>query len=97
MYTTMCNVFFMYTLHHHKSGYALHYFDMTVAKVVVIIINDPSFLENGESMHNALKEHSGQRTVPNVYIHGSHVGGADDTKRVSQLFMYRWRNCYIVT
>lgn len=36
---------------------------------------------NGESMQSALVELSGQRTVPNVYINGAHVGGADATKQ----------------
>lgn len=30
-------------------------------------------------MQDALTEKSGQRTVPNVYINGEHLGGADAT------------------
>ena len=37
-------------------------------------------IENGEGMHAALKSYSGQRTVPNIYIGGVHVGGNDDTQ-----------------
>lgn len=36
-------------------------------------------IENGNAIQAALQEKSGQRTVPNVYISGDHVGGADDT------------------
>lgn len=34
---------------------------------------------NGAEIQSALVEKSGQRTVPNVYINGEHIGGADDT------------------
>ena len=33
----------------------------------------------GDAMQNALKDLSGQRTVPNIYINGKHLGGCDDT------------------
>lgn len=36
-------------------------------------------VENGSAIQAALLAKSGQRTVPNVYINGEHVGGADDT------------------
>lgn len=35
-------------------------------------------VEGGEEMHMALKQMSGQRTVPNTYINGVHLGGNDD-------------------
>lgn len=28
---------------------------------------------------NALQEKTGQRTVPNVFVQGKHIGGCDDT------------------
>ena len=31
-------------------------------------------------MHNALKQYSGQNTVPNTYIGGVHMGGNDELK-----------------
>ncbi|GBG81580.1 hypothetical protein CBR_g32572 [Chara braunii] len=37
--------------------------------------------EDGEDMQFALLEWTGQRTVPNVFIGGEHVGGCDDTVR----------------
>ncbi|XP_039263418.2 thioredoxin reductase 1, cytoplasmic-like [Styela clava] len=36
--------------------------------------------ENGEALQMALLELSGQKTVPNTYINGVHLGGADATK-----------------
>jgi len=38
--------------------------------------------EDGAEIQAALLEKSGQKTVPNVYINGSHVGGCDDTKKL---------------
>lgn len=35
--------------------------------------------ENGSALHSALIELSGQKTVPNVFINGKHLGGCDDT------------------
>ncbi|KAA8494083.1 Glutaredoxin-C6 [Porphyridium purpureum] len=40
---------------------------------------DLSTMENGGAIQNALLELTGQRTVPNVFIRGAHVGGCDDT------------------
>ena len=33
----------------------------------------------GEEIQKLLAEHTGQRTVPNVFVGGVHVGGASDT------------------
>ena len=33
---------------------------------------------NGDKIHQALKAVSGQNSVPNTYIGGTHVGGCDD-------------------
>eukprot|EP01135_Chromosphaera_perkinsii_P004544 Nk52_evm14s288 gene=Nk52_evmTU14s288 len=35
--------------------------------------------EKGVEMQNALKDMTGQGTVPNVFIKGQHIGGCDDT------------------
>ena len=37
-------------------------------------------MRDGEEIHNALKQHSNQKTVPNIYIGGVHIGGCDDLK-----------------
>mmetsp|Transcript_11067 Transcript_11067/g.13092 ORF Transcript_11067/g.13092 Transcript_11067/m.13092 type:complete len:155 (+) Transcript_11067:76-540(+) len=44
-------------------------------------IND---LDNGADVQDALLELSGQRTVPNVFIKGKHVGGNDDMQAASK-------------
>ena len=35
-------------------------------------------IPNGDQMHEAVKAHSGQRTVPLTYVNGVKVGGCDD-------------------
>ncbi|GFQ07723.1 glutaredoxin, partial [Phtheirospermum japonicum] len=42
----------------------------------VIELNNES---DGSEIQAALKEWTGQRTVPNVFIGGKHIGGCDDT------------------
>lgn len=37
-------------------------------------------VENGSELQSALKDISGQKTVPNTYIHGNHLGGCDAAK-----------------
>ena len=34
-------------------------------------------VENGSAIQNALLELTGQRTVPNIFINGKHLGGND--------------------
>jgi len=34
-------------------------------------------VENGPQFQNALYELTGQRTVPNVFVKGQHIGGSD--------------------
>ncbi|KAJ7353844.1 thioredoxin reductase [Desmophyllum pertusum] len=36
-------------------------------------------LDNGPTIQDKLKELTGQKTVPNVFIRGKHIGGASDT------------------
>ena len=38
---------------------------------------------NGAEVQAALAEKSGQRTVPNVFIQGKHIGGCDDTLKLA--------------
>lgn len=40
--------------------------------------------EHGPDIQNELMALTGQRTVPNVFVSGRHVGGADDTSRAMQ-------------
>ena len=37
-------------------------------------------IENGAEIQAALLDISGQRTVPNVFVKGKHLGGNDDTQ-----------------
>merc|ERR1712123_339216 len=39
-------------------------------------------ISDGPAVQAALAEKSGQRTVPNTYINGKHVGGCDDTLKL---------------
>ena len=41
-------------------------------------------ISNGSDIQNALKDISGQRTVPNIYIGGQHVGGNSDLQALAQ-------------
>ena len=38
----------------------------------------------GELYQTLLSEFSGQKTVPNVYIGGQHIGGCDDTLKLQE-------------
>jgi|TARA_B100000513_G_C11811418_1_gene155690 glutaredoxin 3 len=40
--------------------------------------------EDGAEVQAALAELTGQRTVPNVFIKGQHLGGNDDTQRANR-------------
>ncbi|XP_071748630.1 thioredoxin reductase 1, cytoplasmic isoform X2 [Lepeophtheirus salmonis] len=40
-------------------------------------------LENGSAIQQSLADKTGQRTVPNVFINGDHLGGADDTLKAA--------------
>ena len=35
-------------------------------------------MSNGGQIQDKLQEVSGQRTVPNIYINGKHIGGCDN-------------------
>lgn len=37
---------------------------------------------DGPEMQDALAEHSGQRTVPNIFIKEKHIGGCDSILRI---------------
>lgn len=40
--------------------------------------------DDGTAIQEYLAEKTGQRTVPNVFINGNHVGGCDDTLKLNQ-------------
>jgi glutaredoxin 3 len=41
-------------------------------------------MDNGSEVQAALLEISGQRTVPNVFIKGKHLGGNDDSQAAAR-------------
>ena len=41
-------------------------------------------MDDGNEIQDALLELSGQRTVPNVFVKGKHIGGNDDTQRAKR-------------
>ena len=43
-------------------------------------IHELDRMPNGSSVQQALAEMTGQRTVPNVFVKGQHLGGNDDTQ-----------------
>lgn len=40
--------------------------------------------EDGAAVQAALAELTGQRTVPNVFVKGKHIGGNDDTQKANR-------------
>ncbi|KAK6872245.1 Glutaredoxin-C6 [Candida tropicalis] len=40
-------------------------------------------LSNGSTIQNALQEITGQRTVPNIFINGKHIGGNSDLQTLN--------------
>ena len=41
-------------------------------------------MDNGNEIQGALLDLSGQRTVPNVFVKGKHLGGNDDTQAAAR-------------
>ena len=41
-------------------------------------------VDNGDDIQRALQVISGQRTVPNVFVKGQHLGGNDDTQAAAR-------------
>lgn len=41
------------------------------------------FLDDGPSIQQVLVELTNQRTVPNVFVNGKHIGGCDATYKVT--------------
>ena len=41
-------------------------------------------LQNGDQVQNALRIKTGQRTVPNIFINGDHIGGNSDIQTLNQ-------------
>mmetsp|Transcript_21474 Transcript_21474/g.31146 ORF Transcript_21474/g.31146 Transcript_21474/m.31146 type:complete len:132 (-) Transcript_21474:167-562(-) len=48
---------------------------------VPVLVMELDQMENGDEIQKTLADFTGQRTVPNVFICGKHLGGNDDTHR----------------
>ncbi|KAJ8302224.1 hypothetical protein KUTeg_021211 [Tegillarca granosa] len=53
--------------------------DLFKSLKIDIVVVELNKVDNGSDIQNALFEITGQRTVPNVFINGQHLGGCDDT------------------
>lgn len=51
------------------------------SKALVLELDEMS---NGSEIQDALEEISGQKTVPNVYINGKHIGGNSDLETLKK-------------
>jgi len=40
--------------------------------------------DDGDAIQHELARMTGQRTVPNVFVHGKHLGGNDDTEAAAR-------------
>ncbi|EJS44532.1 grx1p [Saccharomyces arboricola H-6] len=49
------------------------------SKALVLQLNE---MDDGAEIQAALYEINGQRTVPNIYINGKHIGGNDDLQEL---------------
>ena len=49
---------------------------------VQVTVHELDVIQNGPAIQDTLLLLTGQKTVPNVFIHGQHVGGCDDTLRL---------------
>jgi glutaredoxin 3 len=47
-------------------------------------VHELNKMEDGPDVQQALLELTGQRTVPNVFIKGNHIGGNDDTQAAAK-------------
>jgi glutaredoxin 3 len=46
-----------------------------------VAIHELDNMPNGDSIQQTLASMTGQRTVPNVWVNGKHIGGNDDTQQ----------------
>lgn len=51
------------------------------SKVLVLQLNE---MKDGVDIQAALYQLNGQRTVPNIYINGKHIGGNDDLQELRE-------------
>ena len=54
------------------------------AEGVDVVVHELDRMKDGSSIQQELAQMTGQRTVPNVFINGQHLGGNDDTQRAKK-------------
>ena len=47
-------------------------------------VHELNQMDDGADIQDALLEMTGQKTVPNVFIKGEHLGGNDDTQKAAK-------------
>ena len=45
-----------------------------------MVVHELDEMPNGYAIQDELYRKTGQRTVPNVFVRGQHIGGNDDTQ-----------------
>ena len=45
-----------------------------------VVVHELDEMPNGYAIQDELYRKTGQRTVPNVFVRGQHIGGNDDTQ-----------------
>ena len=56
---------------------------------VNMVVHELDQMEDGYRYQQALFQLTGQRSVPNVFVRGVHVGGNDDTQKANQVGILR--------
>ena len=52
--------------------------DLLTSKGIAFKAIELDQVSNGAAIQNALQQKTGQRTVPNIFINGQHLGGCSD-------------------
>lgn len=63
--------------------------------IVNVTFSFPCLLDEGQNIQEVLLEMTGQRTVPNVFVNGTHVGGCDQTFQVILPYLLYMKIDYI--
>lgn len=54
------------------------------------------YVEDGSEIQAALAEWTGQRTVPNVFIGGKHIGGCDGMIFAFSFLLFLWLKILVI-
>ena len=53
-------------------------------KGIAFEVKELDQINNGDALQNALQSKTGQRTVPNIFVNGEHLGGNSDLQTAAQ-------------